>query len=172
MSDETDVLTSALDVLSGKLAAAEAEAQKHLKKAERLRITMEEIRGLIPSSGGDPPTTQAPSPPVGRPPPPNIEDGPPKRRRRRSAGRRSRTLDAVERLLRERGRPLHLDQITERLAAQGLGNPDPKVFRSSLARSLDRKVKNEEVFTKPEEATYWLRGVPHAQGDLIGQGPA
>jgi len=66
--------------------------------------------------------------------------------------------EAAEQVLREAGRPLHAKELGKRFLARGWYNDrvEGRNFTNSIMGSLDRKVRERDVFTKPSSGTYAL----------------
>jgi hypothetical protein len=68
--------------------------------------------------------------------------------------------EGAEIILREVGRPLHMDEILKRALLRGWyadKDLDDRVFKNAVTGSVDRKMRKGKVFNRPAPATYGLR---------------
>jgi len=68
--------------------------------------------------------------------------------------------EAVEKILMEHGKPLHVLNIIKNALDRGWypdRNLGDRGFRNALVGSLDRKARAGDTFTKPSPATYGLK---------------
>lgn len=80
--------------------------------------------------------------------------------------------DGFEAILKEAGRPLHLKELYKRANVRGWYlDKEYETVRASSASTLDRKVKEGKVFTKPGAGIYglveWNAGKEQEEASLL-----